>query len=132
MATWGEVRAALAAELDVRHDQPGWMGVVVDGALVRVEAATYRDEPWLLLLARVCDEGELPHRNALALGFALPVGALVLNGARYELKHVEPMARANAADVPALVVALAGEATRLARDVGAKRSAATLFSSFEE
>ena len=132
MTTWGEARAAFAERMELAHDKPGWLGVTVEGALVRVEAVTVRGEPWLLFLATVCHEEDLPHRDALALNLRLAVGALALNGRRYELRLVLPLAGADAATLPGLAVELAQEARRLAASVGARNHAVTLFSAFKE
>lgn len=132
MMTWEGVRAALAARLGLSHDRPGWVGVVVDGALVRVEQAMVGDDPRLMLLALVCYEGDLPHREALALNMQSPVGALALNGERYELRVVLPLAFITDEDLPKTAIALGREAGRLAAALGARRRAATLFSVYTE
>jgi hypothetical protein len=132
MTTWEDVRAAFEARGPLAHDKPGWHGVVIDGALVRVEAVKVREEPWLLFLAMVCYEADLPHRDALALNLRLSVGGLALNGERYELRQVVPLGSANPTDLVKLADELAAEATRLATAVGARARAATLFSTFKE
>jgi hypothetical protein len=132
MLTWGEVRAALAARLRVEHDQPGWIGVLVEDVLVRVEEVTAREAPWLLLLSLVCYERDLPHRDALAMNLRIACGALALNGDRVELRHAMPLAAARAAELAELVVELAHEARLLTAEVGGRARAATLFSTLTE
>ena len=129
---WGEIRAAFEAVLGLKHDQDGWLGVVIEGALVRVEAVTVRGEPWVLLLGMVCNEDDLPHRTALALNLELPVGALALNGDRYELRLALPLAGHAPGDVLEGAVDVAREACRLARELAARRRGALIFSTFAE
>ncbi len=123
---WDDVRAAMRAAFDVIRDEAGWIAVRprAGGPLVRVELARAFDADWLLLLAPVCGEEELPHRVALSHSLRLALGSLVLDGEHYELKATLPLAEADLTSLAARIASLSAEAGRLRALVLARASAA--------
>jgi hypothetical protein len=73
------------------------------------------DTPWLVMLADVFERGSLDCEKALQRNAGMAVGALVLVGDRYAVRHAMPLPTLVWSDAERAMQLIAAEAVRLRR-----------------
>lgn len=121
MATWDEVRDHLRSRWRVEHDEAlalAISAVVPIGSREMTQAiglapTEVEGRPWLSIIGELFAETELSPRGAVTYADRLPLGAIVLRGDRYLLRHGAALDGLTLIELDWVVTIIVREAVRL-------------------
>ena len=118
--TWEEIQVALGKAFRVRQPDDK---LIVDIPMtargaeyiqeVSVDATEVQKQPWLAMISPICSSGQLDLGQVLELQSYLPLGAIVVRGETYLLRHGIATRELTEAALAWNVVAFAREALKV-------------------
>jgi len=122
--TWNELVLRVCADAGLTVVEPDRVGVMwrVPGEPdmlqeVCLERATVGDETWVVLTAEAVEQPHLAGEHALRRSAGMAIGAIVLVGDRYYVRHAAPVAAVGWQYLERAAQVVASEAVRLRRDL---------------
>jgi hypothetical protein len=141
MATWEEVRGHLRARWRVERDDPTAFAVSCRVPIgtqdlhqaVGMAPTEVDSKPWLSIIGELFPEAALSARGALTYADRLPLGAIVLRGDRYLLRHGIALAPLALAELDWILAIIVREAALLRANLrGPSALASGVFGNYAE
>lgn len=134
---WNDLSLHVSARYRLVKREAHWMGVELASEAgdvrIKIERVTAFEQPWVLIIAAICNERQVDAMAALRYNSRIAVGALMVEHARCYLRAALPFEELSAAALDRTVEFIARESLKLRREfVSDPEASKELFGYFGE